>query len=132
VRLKTVEHGANCAFSRNQSPEFRVVICLAIEPSINESPGTWRRIQQRQIASAHQFVDRPVGFGKQIPQFHCSLIQSDTSQPVAGLLLRRCLWGPSPKPAVRINILFFIGRQATRTTMENTRRAYSIADAFGL
>ena len=83
VRLKTVEHGSKLRLQPNQSPKFRVVICLAIEPPIDESPGTWRRIHQRQIASAHQFVDRPVGFGKQIPQFHCSLIQSDTSQPFA-------------------------------------------------
>src|SRR5437667_4148276 len=83
VRLKTVEHGSKLRLQPNQSPKFHVVICLAIEPPINKSPGTWRRIHQRLIASAHQFVGRPVGFGKQIPQFHCSLIQSNASQPVA-------------------------------------------------
>src|SRR4029077_3827042 len=82
VRLKTVEHGSKLRLQPNQSPKFSVVICLAIEPPINDSPGTWRGIHQREIASAHQFVDWPVGFRKQIPQLHCSLIRSDASQPV--------------------------------------------------
>src|SRR5262249_10827963 len=60
VRLKTVEHRTKLRLQPNQSPKFRVVICLAIEPSINNSPSAWRRIHQGQIASADQFVDWPV------------------------------------------------------------------------
>src|SRR4029077_4860141 len=83
VRLKTVDYRPKLRFQPPESAKFRAVICLAIEPAINESPGAWRRIHQRQIASAPQFVDRPVGFGKQIPQFPRCLIRSDSSQPVA-------------------------------------------------
>src|SRR4029079_16376863 len=64
VRLKLVEDRSKLRLQPNQSPKFPIVIGLAVEPAINESPCAWRRIEQRQIASAHQFVDRAVGFGK--------------------------------------------------------------------
>src|SRR5260221_10989967 len=51
VRLKTVEHRTKLPLQPGQSAKFRVVICLAVEPAINESPGAWRRIHQCQITS---------------------------------------------------------------------------------
>src|SRR5215467_10025860 len=83
VGLKTVKHGSELLLQSSQSSKFRVVISLVIEPVINHSPGVWRMINQREITSAHQLVDSPVGIGKQIPQFYGSLLRSNASQPLA-------------------------------------------------
>jgi len=67
----------------SESPKFCVVICLAIEPAINDPPSARRRIHQRQITSAHELIDRSIGFSKKIPQLHVGLVRGDARQTVA-------------------------------------------------
>src|SRR5437867_4903107 len=83
VRLKTREQRSELTLKSSETPKFCVVICLAIEPAINDSPGARRRIHQRQITSAHERIDRPVSFGEQIAQFHVGLVRCDASETVA-------------------------------------------------
>ena len=67
----------------NEPPEFLIVIRFAIEPAINDSPGPRRGIHQRQIASAHQLIETPIGFGEKIAQFYLSPFRCNTSKAVA-------------------------------------------------
>src|SRR5262249_35837389 len=83
VRLKTLEQLSEMTLKSRESPKFCVVICLAIQPAINDSPGARRRIYQRQLTSAHELIYRSIGFGEKISQFHFGLVRGDASQTVA-------------------------------------------------
>jgi len=70
-------------FEPSESLEFLIVIRLAIEPAINDSPGARREIHQREIASSHELVNWSIGFGEKIPQFHLGSVRRDAGQSIA-------------------------------------------------
>ena len=63
--------------------EIFVIIFLAINPSINASPKTRRKINQPKITLSNQFVEQRVGFGKQIAQFYFRSFRGDARQTIA-------------------------------------------------
>src|SRR5207247_11331162 len=83
VRLKSVEQRAEMIVQSVESREFRIEICLAIEPSVNNSPGARREIDQSEVAFSHQLVDDAIGFGEQIVQFHFDPLRREAGQTVA-------------------------------------------------
>jgi len=66
-----------------EAREFCIEIFLPFEPAINGTPCAGREINERQVRFSHQLVNRPVGFGKQIAQFHLRSFRGDAPQTIA-------------------------------------------------
>jgi hypothetical protein len=70
-------------FEPGKSLEIFVIILLAIEPAVDVSPQTRRKVSYPKITPPNQFVEQGVGFGKQIAQFYLGPFRGDPGQSIA-------------------------------------------------
>src|SRR5438477_12439925 len=81
--LKSIEQNSEVLLEPGKTLEIFVIIFLAIDPTVNASPKTRRKIKQPKIALSNQFVEQGVGFGKQIAQFYFRSFWGDARQTIA-------------------------------------------------
>jgi hypothetical protein len=83
VWLKAIEQSSEVFLEPGKSLEILVIILLAIEPAVDASPYTRRKINYPKITPPNQFVEQGVGFGKQIAQFHLRPFRGNAGQSIA-------------------------------------------------
>ncbi len=83
VWLKAIEQSSEVFLEPGKSPEIFVIILLAIEPAIDASPRTRRKINYPKITPPNQFVEQGISFGKQIVQFYLSPFRGDARKSIA-------------------------------------------------
>ena len=80
--MKAVEQGSEVFLEPGESLEIFIIILFAIDPSVNASPKTRRKINHPKITPSDQFVEQGVGFGKKIVQFDFGLLRADPRQSI--------------------------------------------------
>ena len=80
--MKAVEQSSEVLLEPGKSLEIFIVILFAIDPSVNASPNTRRKINHPKVTRSDRFVEQWIRFGKKVAQFDLGLIGGDAGQSV--------------------------------------------------
>src|SRR5579884_2933112 len=83
VRSEPLEQRDEMRFQPGETAELFIKVFFAVDPAVNLAPHAWRVIDDGEITSTHQVIDRPVGFRKQVAQFDFGFARRDARKPVA-------------------------------------------------
>jgi hypothetical protein len=134
VRLKAIEQSSEVFFEPGKSLEIFVVILLAIEPAVDASPHTRRKINYPKITPPNQFVEQGVGFGKQIVQFYLRPFRGNARKSIANSTCSAVMTFPEARREDQYSFFHSLSghRNADWETRLTKKRERRFTEAFGV